>query len=129
MTMGATGTTSLPTRSVVPRCRTSACRGSSSSRVSAGGRLSAPNGKNACKVGPNDLTVIVKNGGKGDAASFAVRLSVGDDDLAQTVESLRGGAEREVSFENVQLKKASTPSRPSPTRSTSSPSPGMTTTA
>ena len=65
----------------------------------------APDGKNDCMISQNDLTVVVKNGGKGDAGSFAVRLTVDGDDLDATVESVRAGEEREVAFDKVQLKK------------------------
>jgi hypothetical protein len=65
----------------------------------------APDGKNACRDGKNDLTVVVKNAGKADAGRFGVRLSVDGDGLDQTVESVRAGEEREVSFENVPLRK------------------------
>ena len=40
-----------------------------------------PNGKDDCGIDKNEVTVVVKNGGKGEAGSFAVRLKVdGDDD-------------------------------------------------
>jgi hypothetical protein len=65
----------------------------------------APDGKNDCKAGTNDLAVLVKNVGKGDADSFAVRLAVDGDGNDATVESLRAGEEREVRFDDVQLKK------------------------
>ena len=52
------------------------------------------------------MTVVVKNGGGTDAGAFGVRLRVDDDDAFDaTVDALKAGQEREVKFENVQLKK------------------------
>jgi hypothetical protein len=64
-----------------------------------------PDGKDDCAIGRNDVTVVVKNGGQGDASSFDVRLKVDGDDYDATVDSLGAGQEREVAFANVQLKK------------------------
>jgi hypothetical protein len=65
----------------------------------------APNGKDDCAIGKNEVTVVVKNGGTAESGSFAARLVVDGDETDQTVESIRGGEEREVTFMNVQLKK------------------------
>ncbi len=68
----------------------------------------APDGKDDCKDGRNDVAVVVKNGGTGKAGSFAVRLVVdGDDDEAKEklVADLEAGQEREVRFDDVRLKK------------------------
>jgi hypothetical protein len=65
----------------------------------------APDGKDDCKDGKNDVTVVVKNAGKGDADGFTVRLSVDGDDRDATVDGLNAGQEREVRFDDVQLKK------------------------
>ncbi|MFN8636477.1 MAG: CARDB domain-containing protein [Chloroflexota bacterium] len=64
----------------------------------------SPDGKNDCKVGKNVVSVVVKNAGKGDAATFAVRLSVDGNDMTATVDGLDAGQEREVRFDNVPLK-------------------------
>src|SRR5205085_7076927 len=64
----------------------------------------APDGKDDCKVGKNAVTVVVKNAGKGDAASFAVRLSVDGNDLTASVDGLDAGQEREIRFDDVSLK-------------------------
>jgi hypothetical protein len=65
-------------------------------------------GKNDCKDGKNTVAVTVKNAGTGKASGFDVRLVVdgnqGDADT-QSVNGLDAGKEREVRFENVQLKK------------------------
>jgi subtilase family serine protease len=63
----------------------------------------APDGKNDCKAGKNDLTVVIKNGGKGEAGRFAVRLGVDGDNREATVDRLDAGKEREVSFPNLPL--------------------------
>jgi hypothetical protein len=64
-----------------------------------------PDGKSDCKPGPNDVTVVVKNVGKGDAEQFVVRLAVDGTTLDQHVDAVRAGEEREVAFVNVSLKK------------------------
>jgi hypothetical protein len=64
-----------------------------------------PNGSDACKPGKNVVSVVVKNSGKGDAGSFAVQLTVDGDTVDATVDSLGAGQEREVSFDDVALKK------------------------
>jgi hypothetical protein len=66
----------------------------------------APDGKDDCKDGKNGVTVVVKNAGKGDADSFAVRLGADGGDIGeQTVSGLEAGQEREVRFDDVRLKK------------------------
>ena len=65
----------------------------------------APDGKGDCQAGKNGVTVTVKNAGKADSGSFTVRLSVDGDTLDQSVDALRAGAERKVSFDNLTLKK------------------------
>ena len=64
-----------------------------------------PDGKNDCKVGKNSVTVVVKNGGTGDAGRFVVRLTVDGDDRDESVDKLGAGREREVRFNDVLLKK------------------------
>jgi subtilase family serine protease len=59
----------------------------------------APDGKDDCKDGKNDVTVVVRNGGTADAGNFAVRL-VED----KSVPGLDAGKEREVRFDDVRLK-------------------------
>lgn len=65
----------------------------------------APDGKDDCKAGKNAVSVVVKNVGTGDAGSFAVRLAVDGDDVDAAVDGLDAGQEREVRFDDVQLKK------------------------
>ena len=66
----------------------------------------APDGKNDCKDGKNDVSVVVKNGGAGKTEKFAVRLTVdGDEAGDRTMDGLEPGFEREVRFEDVRLKK------------------------
>jgi subtilase family serine protease len=65
----------------------------------------APDGKDDCKVGRNDVIVVVKCSGKGDASSFTVRLAVDGDNHDSAVDGVAAGREREVRFDNVQLKK------------------------
>jgi subtilase family serine protease len=65
----------------------------------------APDGKDDCKDGKNDVTVAVKNVGKGDAGSFAVRLAVDGDDVDAAVDGLDAGQEREVRFDDLPLKR------------------------
>ena len=53
-----------------------------------------PNGQNDCDPGKNDVTVVVKNQGRGAAAAFAVRLAVDNqqnDADERTVDSLDAG--------------------------------------
>jgi hypothetical protein len=65
-----------------------------------------PDGKNDCKDGKNDVTVVVKNVGTTKAESFAVRLDVdGDEVRAESEDGLEAGKEREVRFGDVRLKK------------------------
>ena len=67
-----------------------------------------PDGKDDCKEGRNDVTVLVKNEGAASADGFAVRLLV-DDDQAEaeekTVSGLDAGKEQEVRFDDVRLRK------------------------
>jgi subtilase family serine protease len=65
----------------------------------------APDDKDDCKVGKNGVTVVVKNDGKADAGSFAVRLTADDDTYDTAVDGLRAGQQREVRFANVTLSK------------------------
>ena len=66
----------------------------------------APDGKEDCKDGKNDLAVVVKNAGIADAASFAVRLAVDGDEAGEVSEAdLEAGEERVVRFDDVRLKK------------------------
>jgi len=64
-----------------------------------------PDGTNDCKAGTNDLAVVVKNIGKGDAVSCSVRLTVDGDDVDASVAGLSAGQEQEVRFDDVRLKK------------------------
>ena len=71
-------------------------------------RGQVPDGKDDCKEGGNDVTVVVKNGGSANVGAFAVRLKVDDaqgDGPEQTVNGLEAGKEREVKFGDVKLKK------------------------
>jgi hypothetical protein len=68
----------------------------------------APDGKNDCKDGKNDVAVVVKNAGTADARDVSVRLVVDDAQgaaLEQSVKGLGAGQERQVRFEDVRLKK------------------------
>jgi subtilase family serine protease len=68
----------------------------------------APDGKDDCTDGKNDVTVVVKNAGAADAESFVVRLDVDDDQGGaeeKSVSGLDAGKEREVHFDDVGLKK------------------------
>jgi hypothetical protein len=66
----------------------------------------APDGKNDCRDGTNDVTVTVKNTGAAKAGGFLVRLTPDDENaVEQSVNGLDAGKEREVRFENVRLKK------------------------
>ena len=66
----------------------------------------APDGEEDCKKGKNDVAVVLKNGGIGNARDFAVRLVVGGDEDAkeELVANLEAGREREVRFDDVGLK-------------------------
>jgi len=69
-------------------------------------RGQVPDGKDDCKEGGNEVAVVVKNAGKGDAGSFAVRLAVdGGEAVEESVKGLEAGKEREVRFGDVKLKK------------------------
>ncbi|HZO32586.1 MAG TPA: CARDB domain-containing protein [Chloroflexota bacterium] len=71
-------------------------------------RGQVPDGKDDCKDGGNDVSVVVKNSGSEKAGGFTVRLTVDGaqgDGSEQTVNGLEAGNEREVTFENVKLKK------------------------
>jgi len=68
----------------------------------------APDGKDDCKEGKNDVTVVVKNAGAADAGAFVVRLQVDGESgsgIEKSVPGLEAGQEREVRFEDVRLKK------------------------
>ena len=66
----------------------------------------APDGKDDCKDGKNRVAVVVKNTSKGDAESFAVRLTVDGEQVAeQSITGLEAGKEQEVRFDDVRLKK------------------------
>jgi len=65
----------------------------------------APDGKGDCKIGKNDVAVLVKNTGEGDAGGFVVRLLVDGDLTDATVDGLGAGEERGVRFGDVQLQK------------------------
>jgi hypothetical protein len=65
-----------------------------------------PDGKNDCKDGKTDVSVTVKNAGTADAEGFVLALAVdGGDAIEQSVSGLEAGKEREVTFEDVKLKK------------------------
>jgi hypothetical protein len=65
-----------------------------------------PDGKDDCKDGKNAATVVVKNGGTANAGSFVLRLAVdGDPAIDNAMPGLEAGAEREVRFDDVRLKK------------------------
>jgi hypothetical protein len=68
-----------------------------------------PDGKRDCKDGKNDIAVVVKNVGDGDAESFTVRLVL-DDDQDHVQEQTAGagldaGKESSVTFRGVRLRK------------------------
>jgi len=68
----------------------------------------APDGKDDCKEGKNDVVVVVKNAGTADVGAFTVRLVVDDaTDAAreQSASGLAAGRQQEVHFEDVRLKK------------------------
>jgi subtilase family serine protease len=68
----------------------------------------APDGKNDCKDGKNDIAVVVKNAGTTESENATVRLIVDDAQssaLEQAVKGLEAGQEREVRFGDVRLKK------------------------
>jgi len=52
-----------------------------------------PDGKDDCKDGENDMTVVVKNAGQGDTGAFAVRLLVDGDSHDIPVDGLAAGQE------------------------------------
>jgi hypothetical protein len=65
-----------------------------------------PDGKDDCKDGKNDVTVVLKNAGTAGAAGIVVQLTVDGTGVGeQTVSGLAAGQEREVRFEDVRLKK------------------------
>jgi CARDB len=65
----------------------------------------APDGKDDCKDGKNDVAVVVKNAGTASTGAFAVRLTVdGYEAGEESVDSLEAGKEREVRFDDVRLK-------------------------
>jgi hypothetical protein len=66
----------------------------------------APDGKDDCKDGKNDVAVHVKNEGSAAASAFAVRIAVdGQEAGVVPVSGLEAGQEREVRFEDVRFKK------------------------
>lgn len=66
----------------------------------------APTVGDACKEGKNDIAATIKNQGNAPAGSSVARLEVDDDDpVEQAVPTLAAGAEREVKFDDVRLKK------------------------
>jgi subtilase family serine protease len=66
----------------------------------------APDGKDDCKDGKNEVTVVIKNDGSADAEGLTVRLDVdGAEAATQAVAKLAAGDEREVRFGDVRLKK------------------------
>lgn len=68
-----------------------------------GKAITAPD---ACHEGKNDIIATIKNQGSGPAGSFVIRLEVDDDHtVEQSLPSLNAGAERDVPFEDVRLKK------------------------
>jgi hypothetical protein len=67
-----------------------------------------PDGKDDCKDGKNAVAVVVKNTGAAGAGKFTVRLTAdGKDAGEQSVDGLEAGKEREIRFDEVQLKKGS----------------------
>jgi hypothetical protein len=64
-----------------------------------------PDGKDDCKPGKNTVTVLVKNAGAGDAGSFSMHLVVDGAEADTTVDALAAGQEREVTFENIEMRK------------------------
>lgn len=60
----------------------------------------------ACHEGKNDIVATIKNQGGGPAGGFVTRLEVDDGDTVdQSLPTLNAGAERDVPFEDVRLKK------------------------
>jgi hypothetical protein len=64
-----------------------------------------PDGKDDCREGKNDVTVVVKNVAATNAGDFIVRLTVDDGNATEKGLDLETGAEREVGFHDVRLKK------------------------
>jgi hypothetical protein len=64
-----------------------------------------PDGKNDCKDGKNTVAVIVRNAGTVASDTFGLRLTVDGVDLDAGVLGLNAGQEREITFNDVQLKK------------------------
>jgi hypothetical protein len=67
-----------------------------------------PDGREDCDSGRNDISVVVKNQGTGDAGAFTVALLVDDDDDdggKQQVQTLLKGGETTVRFNNIRLQK------------------------
>ena len=108
---GATSATPTPTASPTPS--PSATPTPSQARpdltigaIRVNGR--APDGKDDCKDGKNDVAVVVKNTGTAGAGAFVVRLAVdGEKDQIpdKAVPGLDAGQEREIRFDDVRLKK------------------------
>jgi hypothetical protein len=66
----------------------------------------APDGKDDCTGGKSNVSVVVKNAGKARAEAFVVSLVAdGGDAIEEAVNGLEAGKEREVKFEDVELKK------------------------
>jgi hypothetical protein len=69
----------------------------------------APDGQDDCSVGSkNSVAVVIKNTGSDPTGSFSTRLIVDgnrDDAFDLNVDGLDAGQERDVIFENVQMKK------------------------
>jgi CARDB len=65
----------------------------------------APDGKDDCKDGKNDIAVVVKNAGSAKAGEIVVRLTVdGGEAVEETLDGLEAGKEREVRFDDLRLK-------------------------
>ena len=76
------------------------------SAIRVNGRV--PDGKDDCKDGKNDVSVVVKNAGIANADAFVVRLQVDgaeDQTAEKSLPGLDAGQEREVRFDGVRLKK------------------------
>jgi subtilase family serine protease len=66
----------------------------------------APDGKDDCKAGKNEVKVVVKNGGATTADTIAVRLTVDGVQVGtKSVAQLDAGDELELRFDDVRLKK------------------------
>jgi hypothetical protein len=102
----ATGAATAPTSTSTPSTAQTNLPHLTVSAIRVNGQ--APDGKNDCKDGKNDIAVVVKNTGTAESENVTVRLIVDDAQgsaLEQTVKGLDAGQEREVRFEDVRLKK------------------------